>query len=58
MRDPYTMEQGKTGSSSLQAEFTWVCGAPGEAVTYPDVDLKTQRRSGRRVYTHKNGEPY
>ncbi len=32
--------------------------ASEEFVTYPDVDLKMQRRLGKRSYTHKNGQPY
>ncbi len=31
---------------------------PAEAVTYSDVDLKMQRKSGQRSYKHKNGQSY
>ena len=31
---------------------------PGDEVAYPDVDLTAIWRDGRRVFVHKNGQPY
>lgn len=30
----------------------------GDAVAYPDIDLKAEARAGRHVYLHKDGTPY
>ena len=32
--------------------------ARDEVVEYPDIDLKLEKRDGRRRFLHKNGEPY